>query len=127
VIKAFSGFTLIEVLISLTLLSFILLGFEQVELYSLHETYAAYYVHLAAAQLNSMSAFLHTINNTISIEQPMAIWNAQNKELLPNGEGSVRGVYPRYTMTIYWGHLSHACQTIQLGTAGCIQKNILIS
>ncbi len=120
------GFTLLEVLISLVLLSFILLGFDEMEIYSLRSTCAAYYFHLATEQLNSMIERLHTVGMRPSINEQIEIWNSQNKQLLPAGEGEVIGNYPNYTITVYWGDAPHICQEIHIGQSGCIKRSIIL-
>ncbi len=122
----YQGFTLIEVLISLVLLSFILLGFDAMEVYSLRSARAAYYFHVAAHQLMSISERLRAMGQHFYIGEQVDIWNAQNKQLLPKGEGTVTGSYPNYEITIYWGDMPHVCQEIQLGQSGCVQKSMTL-
>jgi len=122
----FQGFTLLEVLISLVLLSFILLGFDEMEIYSLRSISAAYYFHIATEQLNSMIERLHTAGINFSVNEQIDIWNSQNKQLLPTGEGEITGSYPNYTITLYWGDTPHICQEIHLGQSGCIQRSITL-
>lgn len=118
------GFTLMEVLISLILLSFVLLGFDEMELYSLYTTNAAYYFHVGAEQINSMIELLNKMNDVEVINKQIEEWNLQNKQVLPQGEGEVRGNYPHYFLTLYWGGASHPCIETKIGMTGCIQKNI---
>ena len=118
------GFTLIEVLISLIMLSLILLGFDAMEIYSLRSIRATYYFHLATFQWISIAERLRSIGSRSGIEEQVAAWNEQNKQLLPQGIGSVTGSYPNYTVTIYWGGMTAACQKIQLGQTGCLQQSI---
>lgn len=97
------GFTLLEILISLFLLSFILLSFNAIQLYSLQKTYSLYDFHVATEQLNSIIEQLHPHHNTGLTSEQMDHWNSQNSQLLPNGNGEVVGHYPSYTITVYWG------------------------
>ncbi len=120
------GFTLLEVLISLFLLTFILLGFDEMEIYSLRQTRATYYFHLATQQLNSMIERLQTVGMYSSVTEQIEIWNMQNQQLLPEGQGEVIGSYPNYTLIIFWGNALHSCPEIKIGRSGCIKRNIKI-
>jgi type IV pilus assembly protein PilV len=122
----YQGFTLIEVLISLVLLSFIVLGFDVMELYSLRATRTAYYFYVATNQFISMTERLRALGQYDGINEQITIWNLQNKQLLPAGEGTVTGHFPHYTLTIYWGGFPHICNQIHLGQSGCIQQSITL-
>lgn len=118
------GFTLIEVLIGLILLSLIVLGFETMEIDSLRSTRAAYYFYLATQQLISMAERLHTLGKNQGLNEQIAIWNLQNKELLPAGRGTVSGSYPSYIIAVYWGRTQPECKQIKLGQSGCMQQRL---
>lgn len=95
------GFTLIEVLISLLILSFILLGFNAMQLHALRENRNAYYFSVAQNQINSLLE--RSYAQELSSQQ-IATWNLQNQKSLPNGTGRISGHYPSYQITIFWGH-----------------------
>lgn len=118
------GFTLIEVLISLLLLSFILFGFEAMEIASTRSLHATYYFHVASNQVISMTERLRAIGSHSYLNEEVQIWNDQNKELLPKGEGTVTGHYPVYTVSIYWGNKVGLCHQIQFGEDGCIELQV---
>jgi hypothetical protein len=122
-----AGFSLMEVLISLLLLSFILLGFDATEVVALRTIRAAYYFDIANHQLNNMVERLYLINNDSDVLQQVAIWNAENKIVLPQGMGEVTGHFPVLTVTIYWGEMIHPCQENQFGNSGCLTENITLS
>ncbi|MHB1948439.1 MAG: type IV pilus modification PilV family protein [Gammaproteobacteria bacterium] len=117
------GFTLIEVLISLLILSFILLGFDAMQLTSMRENRNAYYFSMAQNQLNSMIERLHA--QPLSLDQ-IAIWNQQNQQVLPNGTGYVQGHFPCYKITIFWGEKNHQdqCNQFQSGKINCLTTQI---
>jgi Tfp pilus assembly protein PilV len=121
-----AGFSLLEVLISLLLLSFVLFGFDATEVYSLRTIRAAYYFDMANNQLNNMVERLYLINNDSDSLQQVAIWNMQNKTVLPEGLGQVTGHFPVYKITVYWGKKISPCQQNQLGTSGCLTETITI-
>lgn len=99
----FLGFTLIEVLISLFILSFILLGFNGMLLQSERYTYADYYFSIASQQMITMIERLHALGDAPGLEDQIAHWNTENMQLLPKGEGVIEGFYPSYTITLHWG------------------------
>lgn len=98
----FSGFTLIEVLISLFLLSLILLGLDAMEVFALRENRAAFYFLTAENQIDAMVERLYALNTQENLAEQVSIWNQQNQEVLPLGTGSVSGYFPSYTLKIEW-------------------------
>lgn len=98
-----AGFSLIEVLISLVLISLVLLGFDVMQLYSLEKNRDAYYLSAAQNQLASFANQLRNLNSSTDLKKQISLWNRQNKEILPLGKGSVTGAYPEYTETLQWG------------------------
>jgi type IV pilus assembly protein PilV len=119
-VPIFFGFTLIEVLISLFILSFILLGFGGMFLQSERNTYANYLYSIASQQIITMIERLHALGDADGLDNQTAIWNAQNKVLLPKGEGVIEGSYPSYTVTIYWGKKTFNCDV------NCIRKAVTV-
>lgn len=100
--KSLSGFSLIEVLISLLILSFILLGFDAMEIYALRENRKAYFFSVAENQLHSFVERLRAHGSKMDINQQVMIWNKQNKVVLPDGKGGFSGVYPCYELNLSW-------------------------
>lgn len=98
-----NGFTLIEVLISLFILSFILLGFNGMLLQTKRHSYADYYFAIASQQMITIVERLYALKDAEGINDQIVTWNAQNSQLLPNGEGTVEGSYPSYTVILHWG------------------------
>jgi type IV pilus assembly protein PilV len=119
-VHGFLGFTLIEVLISLFILSFILLGFGAMFLQTERNTYANYLYSIASQQIITMIERLHALGDADGLDNQIAIWNTQNKLLLPKSEGMVEGSYPSYTVTIYWGKKSFNCEV------NCIRKAVTV-
>ncbi|MBV8802546.1 MAG: hypothetical protein JO131_06220 [Gammaproteobacteria bacterium] len=122
---ALLGFSLIEVLISLLLLSFILLGFDATEIYSIRSSRAAYYLDIANTQINNMSERLGMLENYSDISSQMTIWNNENQIVLPQGRGQVIGHFPDYTIIIYWGNIQ-SCASNQIGSSGCISQHLIL-
>lgn len=96
-----NGFSLIEVLISLLILSLILLGFDAMEIDALRENRNAYYFSVAENQLNSIAQRIQA--HPQDITKQLMIWNQQNQQILPQGKGNVSGLFPNYIVTIFWG------------------------
>ena len=116
-----NGFTLLEVLISLFILSILLLGLDAMQLAALREAESAYYLSVATQQLNNMLERLQiTKNDSLSDQQQQ--WNQQNQMVLPNGRGVISGEYPHIKLAIYWGDESAgACEKDKIGQSGCLQ------
>jgi prepilin-type N-terminal cleavage/methylation domain-containing protein len=77
------GFSLLEVLISLSLLSFMLLSLDAMELTILHKSRENYFANVALNQLQNMTERLQTSNPDIDA------WNTENQLLLPNARSEV--------------------------------------
>lgn len=118
--RRYLGFTLIEVLISLFILSFILLGFNGILLQAKQQAHAEYLYSIATQQIIAMIERLHALGNADGLSNQTAMWNTQNKLLLPKGEGVIEGSYPSYTVTIYWGKQLFNCDV------NCIKKVVTV-
>lgn len=74
------GFSLLELVISLTLLSIILLGFDAVQITMLNYAKNNYFYTLADQQLDSIVERLQAQQG----DYDLAAWNLHNKSVLPN-------------------------------------------
>ena len=81
--KEYLGFSLLEVLISLVLLTFILLGVDAIEMVTLQNNQASYFSSVAENQLHSISQQLCSAGNSINTSEIIAAWNQENEILLP--------------------------------------------
>lgn len=100
------GFSLIEVLVSLLLLSFILLSFDATQLFAMRKNRDAYFHTLAVNQLSSFSELLKILQgHEALIPHQLAIWNEQNKKMLPYGKGEIKEGF----IIVSWGE-SHENQ-----------------
>lgn len=118
------GVSLIEMLISLLILSMLLLGFDAMQIAALKATQAEYYFAIAAAQQRAMVERLKMLKN-IPYDAQFKIWNRQNQLLLPQAIGVIYGNYPNFTLAISWGGKKR-CNKNQLGKRGCIKTSIKI-
>ncbi len=110
-----SGFSVLEVLISLMLISLFLLGIEGSQLYALRSNQQAYFLSLAMNQLQSLAERLQVHSSVDDLEFYLQQWNEQNKKLLPQGVGRLNGNYPNYKITLFWkGERQCLSQDLQL-------------
>ena len=78
------GFSLIEVLLALFIISFGLLSIAALQTTALRRSYDSYLHSIAVTQLAAMFDRLQVG----SIEKESIIWNQVNAELLPQGQGN---------------------------------------
>ncbi len=120
------GFTLIEILISLFILSFVLLGFNGVLLQAKRQTYAEFYFSVASQQMITIIERLYALGDAKGIDKQITIWNSQNKLLLPQGEGVIEGSYPSYTVILHWGKKPSDCNVNHVEYRNCIKENVTV-
>ena len=86
-----AGYSLLEVLISLCILSFGLLGFAQAQLLALRNNQIAYFQSIAQSRLFSLAEALQACNmakcSMADINNEIQVWNVYNSYILPNGQG----------------------------------------
>jgi type IV pilus assembly protein PilV len=96
--KKSSGFTLVEVLVALSIFSLVLLGLMRMQLFSTQKNLHAYYESIATIQAASMLDRLRANANVAFRERALEDWNDVNQSVLPNGHGD-------YTCSLY----QHTC------------------
>ncbi|VVC76094.1 hypothetical protein AQUSIP_13990 [Aquicella siphonis] len=96
-----TGTSLIEVMISLFILSVMLLGVEAVQIISLKKSLNAYYLAVAVRQLDVMHERLRRANE-VDLKDWLIAWNTQNQASLPEGKGEITGVIPDLRITLCW-------------------------
>lgn len=101
-INHINGFSLIEVLISLLLFALILFSLDGLQFYSLKLAKTAYYSHVAVNQLNNLTERLKALQTEEGFMQEVLTWNEENRSVLPEGFGTVTGVFPEYSATLCW-------------------------
>lgn len=121
-----AGFSLIEVMISLLLLSLGLLGLSAMEVYANNEIQQIYFFNQALNQLNNLTECLSHLTPTTDMHDQIQRWNQENRIALPHGLGDVTGKFPEYRATIYWGRAQKKCVHHHLGASGCLQKIIYL-
>lgn len=121
--KGTTGFSFIEVLISLFLLGIVLLGYEVLQMQALRRSYSAYYLGVAADQVTSMVERLKARKTLNGLASQIDIWNRQNLEVLPQAEGKVGGRYPNFTVELKWGSRKGVCNDPD---ATCLQQKVVL-
>jgi prepilin-type N-terminal cleavage/methylation domain-containing protein len=79
-----NGFSLIEVLIALSILAFGLLSIIALQTVSLKRNYAAFLHSVAVTQIASMFNRLEVDSS----RREITVWNQNNAQLLPQGKGN---------------------------------------
>lgn len=119
--KKLSGFSLLEILISLMLLSMTLIGMDAMQIMTLRDNRAIYFFSVAENQMKSMRARLRVSKNQEEVNIQLQRWNEENKLVLPDGEGVITGNLPYLTLTLYWGEIIHTgCTDRLMGVSGCL-------
>lgn len=118
------GFSLIEVLTSMFILSLAVLGMDAMLLTALREAKSAYYFRAALQQIQNI-AVLSTMTDDIAVQK--TIWNLQNKDVLPHGRGIIEQTYSDTNLNIMWGNYPNAeCQHHQITPMfGCLHYGSL--
>lgn len=118
--KDVSGMSLIEILISLLLLSILLLGFDAMQIKSLQVAKQSYFYTIAEQQLDQIIERL-LASKTLNSADQIAAWNRENINLLPQGRSQVVGRYPHYTISIMWGGMNNlSCPSNKIGRENCL-------
>lgn len=114
------GTTLVEILMSLLLLSLIMLGWEVMQTSALRTMKSAHYFSTAHQQLLTLAESIKANNGIFT--KDFSAWQRQNKEVLPQGLGKISGQYPFFILSIRWGGkiLSEGSNT-EVGHARCLQ------
>ena len=118
------GFSFIEIVVSLFLLSLALLGLDAMCITALHERETAYYFSSATQQINNMVERL-LIAHSDDVSEQLRIWNTQNLQTLPKGYGTVAMHTGDYQVSIMWGEQgSESCRRNKIGKSGCLQVTL---
>ncbi len=96
-----SGFSLIEVLVSLLIISITLLGLTALMTNALRYSYDAYLESVAVNQLSSMAERLRATHGD-ALGAVVADWNQENQQALPQGQGDVAPSNGTYTLALGW-------------------------
>ncbi len=116
--RSIQGFTFVEVLISLFLLSIILFSFTLIQFAAIRLTHRADSLLIVSRQLTNLSERLTALQTMHGLAAQIQSWNQENKEVLVNSQGRVTGIFPHYKATICYQ------ENLQIGKMHCITENI---
>ncbi len=118
------GFTLLEVLVSLSLLALLLLSLEASQLFIVQNRLNSYHTHLALRQIRNMEERLHMLKGQGDTLLQESAWNQENQNLLPRGKGELSGSYPDYHIKLCWGQKN---QENKEGGGRCLSESFTLS
>lgn len=85
--KYYSGIAMIEVLISMGLISLVLLSLLSYQINAFKNSQVTNFKNIASAQLINFSEMLLMNKTTGARDKAFLAWNKENRNLLPQGEG----------------------------------------
>jgi type IV pilus assembly protein PilV len=94
-----TGFTLLEILIALFILSFSLLGIAALQTSALHHAQDAYLRSVASVQAVNLAE--RSLAESITAEEINA-WNVENATLLPDGTGVYKSLTNYHKIIVSW-------------------------
>jgi type IV pilus assembly protein PilV len=100
--KTQSGFSFVEVLVTLLILALGLLAIAGLEITALKQTQQAYYRSIATLQIISMLERLRANQTATTHERELSHWNQQNNLLLPKSHGDYVCAEKLCTVTLHW-------------------------
>lgn len=103
--KAQQGFSLIEVMLSLFILSVGLLSFTQSQLIALRTSEQAYFINLADLQNNELAERAYLCRNQACIQAQSALVEEDIAKIFPEGETSLTKQDFGYQYKISWRSL----------------------
>ena len=121
--KNYIGFTLIEVLMSLFILSCALLELDMMLLTAKKAAKGSFYLNIAEQQIENMKERIYIYKNN-DLHEKIIEWNQENKKILPNGHGIIQKQDHRYRLSLFWGEKDGSCQQNQSGLSGCLSLTI---
>lgn len=97
-----NGFSLIEVLISLTIISFGLLGLLDAQLVAMAHNHDIYLQKCAINQINTLAEQLHADSSASARNHTILSWQNNIKKIFPEGSADVIQDNSIYQVTIKW-------------------------
>ena len=126
--KLTHGMSLIEVLVSLFLMSLMFLGMDALGFYTVKTDKNIWIQRVAQNQFENMRQRLYALYDGEGLDEQVLLWNKQNTEVLPNGKGKVVGTFPSYILQLAWGNtsLDEPCGKNIKNESGCIQEELIL-
>jgi type IV pilus assembly protein PilV len=151
----YTGFSLLEVLISVVVLSVGLLGIAALQIYMVRYNHSAQLRSIAIVQANSMvdrmrANYIGVKSNQYnsvsgipalpscvgctaaqSATRDAYLWNTTNSRLLPSGRGTVTRNGDRFRVTVYWdnertGATGTSCSQNKAVDLTCLTMEVLL-
>lgn len=97
------GFTLVEILISLFILSLLVLSYGAVQTIVDKQNLAATELTIATYQIISLQERISANQSLTGLDVQIQRWQQQNKKLLPHAVSQISGDYPDYIVSLCWG------------------------
>lgn len=119
-----TGISLIEILISIFILSLMLFGWDAMQITALREAKAAYYFSVASQQVRNMVEYLNA-HPDVDYNEQLLRWNKQNAAGLPQGRGIIKRRDHAFELAIFWGK-SEECNKNKVGQSGCIIATTIV-
>ena len=118
--KSQLGVSLIEVMVSVFLLTLMIFQLEGIYFIVTKTKISHYNTHIARRALHSLIDAMNA-NPTLPPTTHLSTWNEQNKRLLPNGFGTIKEMQKQIDISIFWGSRTDAtCDHERLGHSGCL-------
>ena len=96
---------------------------DAANLLALKESETAYYFNIATQQMNNFVERL-SIANSNDISDQLLVWNKENDEVLPQGQGRLIEGSLNRQLKISWGKDESKCQKTQIGKSGCLYLDL---
>jgi len=120
------GFTFLEILFSLLLISLLLLGMDATLFTSLRQVKSNLYFTSAIQQLAVITERLK-IMPAAELTETVKHWNEQNQHVLPQTTGWVEKKANAYSIVITWGgYKAKNCQKNIIGETGCLHASLSV-
>ncbi|MBS0357660.1 MAG: prepilin-type N-terminal cleavage/methylation domain-containing protein [Proteobacteria bacterium] len=96
------GFSLIEILAVILILSMGLLALAKIQIASLRNITASYFQTVALLQAENCAERIVSLSSPLQVSGLIAEWDLENRERLPEGRGEVFQNGNQYTIQVSW-------------------------
>ena len=129
-VKLHRGFSLLEVLVSVCIVSLGVISIAKLQLVGIKDSDNAMRRSVALTQLTNMAEILHANPPEHQLPKLINSWNQENARLLPLGRGEVNKHGNNYRVVVNWEGLTtskqDACNSNDKSMRHCVQTTIEI-